>query len=93
MEYYFHEKSKYVDLVLSSGCNAMMSAEDEYNDVITGGWSMAGNILTLVWEFNIDGYPQYDSWQYTLEQVNNNAFTLTDTYDPYYTYKILFRRL
>lgn len=81
LEQYNYYKEIRVDSFTST-CNEIKYKTNDYTFKRRGGWSIIGDKLTIILEFNQDGSPIYEIWEETIKKVSENEIWLIDYSEP-----------
>jgi hypothetical protein len=84
-DYKDQEVEKNIDAA-SSTCTSFIFNLYPYSDTTTGAYNYdpVRNSLVLIWEFDEQGVPDPDLWEYEVTKINDNHFILRDPVDNYY---------
>jgi hypothetical protein len=79
MNYHYAETLKSVDISNStcSQLNFTYPSRPLSNYIFYGAWSGENNHLTIIFEFNTLGVPDYDVLEYEITKISDNEFVLT----------------
>lgn len=79
MTYDYQYAYKYVDLSASS-CSQFNFMTGSENQAMTGAWSYnaATNKAVYVFEFNNNGIPSLEAWEYKVQKISSNNMVLYD---------------
>lgn len=85
-DYKDYEDYKSVNTSLSSCSLFSFMPVSNYSDSLTGAYSFNSttNKLVFIWEFDSQGIPDPDYWEYNVIKINDNHFILRDPIDNYY---------
>jgi hypothetical protein len=69
-----------------STCSTYVFSSYPYTDTTTGGYSYNAttNKIVFIWEFDAQGIPEPDLWEYEVTKINDNHFILRDPTSNYY---------
>jgi hypothetical protein len=84
-DYKDFEDDKNLDASLSTCSLFSFMPVSNYTDSLTGGYSFnpITNKLVFIWEFDSQGIPDPDYWEYDVIKINDNHFILRDPIDNY----------
>jgi|CXWL01.1.fsa_nt_gi hypothetical protein len=85
-DYKENADDKYIDHVLSTCTQFFFRPVENYKDSLTGAYSYNSttNKLVFIWEFDAQGIPDPDYWEYDVIKINDNHFILRDPIDNYF---------
>lgn len=90
----YHVRSKEVNIGAST-CS-LISFLPVFDDQYTtnGGWNYnsATGKMIAIFEFDDNGTPELEAWEYKVMKINNNHIVLLDDSDPYHPYHARFER-
>ena len=74
--------------IYTSACSSFNFDLSSYNDILTGGWSVVGDKIIILYEFNDNGTPSYEAWENNYQKISNNEFIIlsNDLPDEHYSY-------
>lgn len=78
---------------IASSCDETKYRITAYDINQTGGWTITGDKMILIIEFNANGTPLYDVWEYTLKRINDTEIWLIDNSEPGHGIYTDFRKL
>lgn len=73
---------KDLNISQSTCSNIKFNASVGYGIYDNGGWSVIGDKLFIIYEFDENGFPAYDFFVYTYKKINDNEFWLIGDPDP-----------
>ena len=68
----------------NSNCDQLKYFTTTYDQKQTGGWSITGDKITLVIEFDQNGAPDYEVWEYTLKKISDAEIRMFDPIETGY---------
>jgi hypothetical protein len=93
LKYNYQSKYKYLDFSVSTCSQHVFITQPDDIENYTGAWNYnsATGKMVLVFEFDDNGTPSLEAWEYKMIKVNNNNIVLMD--DSYgYPYYIRFEK-
>lgn len=67
---------------IGSTCTLLNYKTISHNSIINGGWTVTGDKMIIVLEFDEDGNPVYEAWEFTLKKISDTEFWLIDNSEP-----------
>ncbi len=92
MKYYDYFKELRIDSTTST-CTELNYKTNIYNKEYIAGWTLTGNKLTMISEFNQDGFPSYDVFEATVKKISDSEIWLYYKEDWAITSYYVFRKL
>ncbi len=80
------EEERILNLPASTCSQFIFSQNSFYADTVLGAYNYdaATKKLILIFEFDMQGIPEPEYWEYTVIKINDNHFILRDPIDDYY---------